>query len=931
MRCPHCASETPAGSTVCLACRKPIDEATLIHTPGTPSSRPSDGDVTIGPQAQPSGVSPVPGYGLGTMPPGYVFASRYRIDRLLGAGGMGAVYQVFDQALEVPVALKVIRPDIVGTPWLAHEFEQRFKQELLVARQVTHRNVVRIHDLGDSGGVKYITMQYVEGTSLAALIEQGRLPFGRVVGFAKQLAAGILAAHDAGVIHRDLKPQNILVDAADNIYISDFGLAKSLEVTLAGLTKPGEMVGTPRYISPEQIQGNPSDHRSDLYALGLILYEMVTGASPFKGHSAIELMYQRVQEPAPDPTLDNHDLPQYFARVIMRLLQRDPEARYQSARDVLADLEAEHAAPVASGRRSVTMTLPVPVGRSRMVIAAVVLAGVVVALPVARRYVPAFSGTATESPAPAPAPKRMAVLPFRVLGDQEALGHFAAGIEEALSAKLFQLDAVSLASAGAVQRAGGRESLAEIARDLGTPLLVAGTVRGDASNLRVTVTLDDAEAGQRVWAEEFSGLTADLLTIEDQIYNRLLEALDLRPSTEEMVRAVSRPTENVEAYQLYLRGRNAMRGQQNLENVQAAIRFYEQALEQDPGFARAYAGIADSALAMFRETKDRTWADRALSSAQQAQRLDEGLVEVHLALGSAYQATGRNAEAIAEFTIASELAPRSDDVFRRLARAYLATGRGEEAIKAYEAAVAVNPYYWVSYSALANAHLQLGDYATAAETLQRVIELEPENVTGHNDLGAAYLLTGRYDEAAASFTRALQLQPTAQTYTNLGIAYAYAGRHSEAIPMFEKAVELSPNGEQFIGNLGDGYRWAGEAEKAAAAYDKAIGLALKELQVNPRNALARGNVALYYGKKGDLARASTMIDDARAINPSNIHLMYAEATLEALSGRTPQALAALEEALKNGYPIAGAKSDPDLRALRDDPGFVQLASRFEPN
>ncbi len=713
------------------------------------------------------------------MPASYVFGSRYRIEKLLGAGGMGAVYHAFDEDLGVPIALKVIRPDVIGTPGMAEDFERRFKQELLMARQVTHRNVIRIHDLGNAGGVRYITMQFVEGTSLAAIIQQGPMPFARALAFAKQLVSGITAAHDADVIHRDMKPQNVLVDAADNLYISDFGLAKSLEpVTMAALTRPGELIGTPHYISPEQILGKPADHRSDLYALGLIFFEMVTGELPFTANSAIELMYQRVQQPAKDVALLKQNVPEYFRRVVMRCLEREPEQRYASGHELLTDLESEHSAPLA-GKRTLSLTVPLPTTRrSKAAVVAVVLLSLAAAVPVVRRLVTAPSeGQTPTAAALVPIQKRIAVLPFKIIGDQAALTPYAAGIGEALSTKLFQLPGITVASAAAVERASAKESLAAIARDLGTPLLVSGTVQSVGDGLRITVNLEDAEAGQRILSQDFSGLPADLLTLEDQIYSSLIASMDVKPSSEQLARGLSHPTENIEAYQLYLRGRNAMRGQQDDKNVKAAIGFYEEALKHDAGFARAYAGISDSALRLYRTTKDPAWAEKALSSAQQGQRLDEKLLEVRLALGSVYQATGRTAESIAELTVASELAPSSDDVFRRLGRAYLQSGRGEDAIKAYEKAVAVNPYYWVSYGALGNAHVQLGAYGPGAEALKKVIELEPSNVSGHNDLGATYLQMGRYDEAAAAFTKALEIQPIAQTYTNLGITNAYAGRH----------------------------------------------------------------------------------------------------------------------------------------------------------
>jgi len=743
-----------------------------------------------------------------------------------------------------------------------------------------------------------------------------------------------------GVLHRDLKPMNILVDAAGTAYISDFGLAKSAELSpaMTALTRPGGFMGTPQYVSPEQVQGNPSDHRSDLYALGLMFFEMATGQVPFESKSVVELMYKRVQEPARDPKALSPELPEYFRRVVNRCLERNPDDRYSSARELLADLETEHGPPPAHthtpGARTISLTLPIPQTRGAKlgtagVAIAVALLALVLAIPATRRYVLGSPRSPTTAAVEVPE-KHVGVMPLRVLGDQAALGPIAAGIEEALTTKLFQLRAVTVAPAAAVERASTKQSLADMARALGATLIVSGSVQGAGDNLRITIAVDDAAANRRVWAQDFSGLAADLLTIEDQIFRGLLSALALTQTPEELARAVVHPTENVDAYQLYLKGRNAMRGQQNPKNVQAAIGLYEDALKKDPGFALAYAGISDSALRLYRATKESTWAEKALASALQAQRLDEQSVEVHLALGSAYQATGRTAEAVAELTRASTLAPSSDDVYRRLGRAYLSIGRGEDAIRAYERAVAINPYYWVSYNVLGVSYMRLGETDKAAEAFKKVIELEPGNVNGHNDLGAAYLQTGRYEEAASAFQEALKLQPTAETYTNLGTTYTYSGKLAEAVPMFEKAVELSPIAEMFVGNVGDAYRWAGKSDQAVAAYDKAIALALQDLQVNPRNAVAKGHLALYYAKKRDNARAQRLISDARAVDATNVDLMYGEAIVHVLGGRTPEALASLERALVAGYPATMLQSDPDLKGLATEPPFKELVSKSIP-
>ena len=267
---------------------------------------------------------PAPESQAGGLNLGQLFASRYRIERQLGVGGMGAVYRAQDVELNVPVALKIIRADILSDPATGRDFEERFKQELLLARQITHPNVLRIHDLGQSGGIKYITMPLIEGADLHALLASGPMPFDRVVSLGRQIAAGMAAAHEAGIAHRDLKPQNILVDAAGRAYISDFGLAKSYQASTVGLTRPGDFFGMPRYIAPEIVEGRPADHRSDLYALGLIFYEMASGTLPFVGESTIELLMQRLRTVPEDLQLASPEIPEYFSRIVMRCLERDP-------------------------------------------------------------------------------------------------------------------------------------------------------------------------------------------------------------------------------------------------------------------------------------------------------------------------------------------------------------------------------------------------------------------------------------------------------------------------------------------------------------------------------------------------------------------------------------------------------------------------------
>lgn len=861
--------------------------------------------------------------------PGSDFGPRYRIEAVLGRGGMGAVYKAYDKDLDRIVALKLVRPGLTTDP----EVMQRFRQELLLASKVSHKNVLRIHDLGDVNGIKFISMAYVEGQDLAhALKAQGSWPAAKAIELARQLAGALAAAHAEGVVHRDLKPQNILIDHAGTAYISDFGLAKSLEAGAAMMTHTGQLLGTPRYMSPEQVEGKAADHRSDLYALGLILYETVTGDVPFTGESTLQVMYQRLKDDPVSPKVLHPELPNHLVRIILRCLERDPERRYQTALQILDDLDTPGA---HLSLRNLTVSIRHPKHKSAWVIASVAVVAVAAGLAVPQiRHLFQNPSAPSESAGSTPGipslarGKYIAVLPFRVLGDASSLGYVGEGLQDALAAKLFQLQGVHLLSADVSHGARSPAALDQVARELNANLILEGTIQEGGGRIAIVANLHDMTSGKLLWTQEFTGVTGDLLTLEDEIYSQLLGALRLFPSNQEIALAARHPTENLEAYDLYLKGRDAMRGQQDPKNLEAAVKYYDQALQKDPGFALAYAGLADASRLMYFANRDHVWAEKALDAAQQAQRLDDNLPEVHFSLGSVYDATGKTAEAIAELRRALELAPNSDDAYRRLGSAYMSAGRKNEAIRAYEKAVNLNPYYWFNYRDLGQAYYQTGDNEKALATWQKIIQLEPDNVMGYEDVGAVYLNEGKYNECIPMFQKALQLQPMADIYSNLGTAYFYLKRYSDAVQMFVKATAMNPNDQMLMGNLADAYRWSGEKDKANETYDRAISLAVRDLQVNPRDAGALQSAALYYAKKGQSAWALEYIHKARAIDPNNVDCVYNEAVIDALAGRQQEALKALQEAFEKGYSTDQAKNDPELRNLHGNPEFDRLVTKF---
>ena len=948
MNCPSCDRENPGTAVRCVHCGVPLISATEDHTMDSPRD---DGTLMDAPQSSPSAKIPrstataaktppsntPPSRAastsrsttsrfsrMGVFEPGEELGPRFVIESLLGEGGMGRVYKAYDRELDRFVALKVLLPELASDPQII----QRFKHELLLASRISHKNILRIHDLSEADGVKFITMAFVDGQDLHDILKKERpFPLERSLKFARQLCEALEAAHHEGVVHRDFKPHNVLVGNGDLVFVSDFGLATSFETAKMGMTRSGAFVGTPRYMSPEQVEGGTIDHRSDLYSLGLVIYEMVTGDVPFSGESTWQVMYQRVKEKPKDPKLIKPDLPDWVSRIVMHCLERDPAHRYQSAREILADIDAHRSPSVPHGVR---FAIPHSVKGWLLAgaVGVVLGAGIFFAIPATRHLV--FKGSA-EPVVPGLPPlsegKYIAVLPFRVLGPEGSLNYVADGLGEALSAKLFQLSDVRVASAAASAKENDQKTpLPRIARNLGVNYIIHGLVQGAGEKIRIVVNLENMAENRLQWSQEFSGVTGDLLTLEDNIYAKLIEVLQSK--TPNGAAGVAHPTENVAAYDLYLRGRTALRNQQDPKNVQAAIGYFEEAIKKDGSFALAYAGTADASRIMYHEKKDSFWAQKSLAAAEQASRLNPNLPEVHIALGSIYSVTGKNAEAISELQNALRLAPTSDDAFLHLGDAYLSSGQGNQAVEAFKKAIDVNQYYWFNYNELGRAYSQTGDYDKALAAFRRVTELEPENYLGYMNLGAIYFEQGKYDECIPFFQKALQLQPDAGTYSNLGVTYFYLKRYSESVPMFEKAVELSPNNERYTGNLADAYRWSNQRDRAVATYTKAINLAYKELGVNPRNSDAMGSLALYYAKKGDPRQAEDFIRRARSINPDDLNLVYQEAVVYAVNNSTDQAFKSLRAALAKGYSLKEAMSDPELGSLQSRPEFSKLIKEF---
>lgn len=867
-----------------------------------------------------------PDLSSGVLPPGTMVGSRYRIEAEAGEGGMGKVYRATDLDLHRTVALKVVRPDLASNS----DTLDQLMHEISMASQISHKNVLRIHDLGEASGLRFVSMAWAEGEDLGQLLKRtGPLPEERILELAIEICEGLEAAHDQGISHRDLKPSNVLLTSGGHACIADFGLAHSIDPQMLCAPKPAELdsalglsassSGTPRYMSPEQVDGACIDHRTDIYSLGLILYEMATGRIPFNDASVFQTMTERLTETPGSPKLLNPGLSDKLTAIIMRCLEREPEKRYGTVRDLLDDLETKPELPLALSGAAPPKTARLKPAWLIIASAALILV-VAGALWLARRR---------QSPVEPPSnAKYIAVLPFRAVGSDPNLKYRAEGIADAISARLLSLDSLHPVSPTAIERVNLSQPDENVGKELGANILVKGIVQSEGDRIKVDALIYNTEKRRVLWSNSYQGVAADLFTLEDKISNDTEKALKLKPTIEERERQAPAPTQNLAAYDLYLKGRDILKKHRDPANAKAALDLFEKAVGQDDSFALAWTGVADASLLLYKAEQEPQYAEKALTAAEAARSRNDKLPEVHFTLGSLDSATGKNAEAVSEIKHALELAPNSDNGYIRLAKAFRATGQTDGELKALKKAVDLNPYYWYNHKQLGVGYFDVGRYEEALKEFKEQIAENPTDSSAYSNIGAIYEKQGLWKDAIAGFNKSIEIKPSFQAYSGLATAYYMLTRYAEAIPVYEKALALSPNQAFVARNLAEAYMRNGQKEKGTKMYSRAIALLYDQLQVNSQDASALGELAMCYVAKGDLSRAHVLILQARAIDPSDSDILYQAAVVESVSGRIPQALDALKSALEKGYSFASCLSDPDLKAVRQAPGFDALKKEF---
>jgi eukaryotic-like serine/threonine-protein kinase len=848
---------------------------------------------------------------------------RYSVVRRIGAGGMGEVYLAEDKTLKRLVALKRVHPRL-RSDW---KHVQRLVKEAERVSALNHPCVAAVFDILHEGGEILLVMEYVEGVSLRTRL-QGPLETSEVIHVAMKCCEALQAAHEKAIVHGDIKPENVMLTPNGGVKLLDFGVARRLNInheTVDSISRldANQVGGTPSYMAPEVLLNQEPDARSDLFSLGIMLYEALAGHHPFPAESMLQRSDKIVHETPTPLHRFNQKLAPGLESIVSRLLEKNPAKRYASAAEAMADLrQVQTGRGQSTAFRNAVGRLFAREDRVTLLMVLLLIAAMFSGILLRQRRPPVAdessgSGTAVMIPA-----KRfVAVLPFRYIGGTAENQAFAEGITAAITARLTQAtqsDQVQIAPAGELYRAGIVDA-ASAQKNLGVNLVVEGNLYRAGNSLRVAVALVDANTRRQLRADTVTAGISDPFMLEDSLATATANLLDVAPVQKE------RPNSNngVAGYRQFLQGQGYLQTYKT-ENVDLAIDAYKQAIAMNPKYAAAYAGLGE-AYGRKQETDfRREWIEAERSNCQKALMIDPDLPSGHVCLGRNLFATGKFAQAVAEFEKALKFDPKNDAALSGTADAYEAMNRPELAEASYRRAVDLYPQLWRTHSDLGFFYSKKARYTDAITEVNKAAALIPKSSRPLHQLGGIHYLMGRFDDATAALERALKLDPTATTFSNLGMIQFANGKYDDAINNLQRAISMDPGYVQY-GNMARVYYWApGKKAEAEVQFRKAIDAAKKVLEVNSKDADALIMKASYHAMIGEKLAANTSLRSALALQPNNPEYQFWAAVVHNQAGEEKSALGRLERAAQLGYSQIEIKFAPEFQNLRGQERFERM-------
>ncbi len=867
MECPQCQYSNPPGTIHCVKCATPLGIANEMTADGVSESwsAPARSKVSEEVTASPPALEP-----------GKVLGGRYEIVELLGEGGMGAVYKARDRELDRLVALKVIHPELARNPQIL----QRFKQELILARQITHKNVIRIFDLGAADGIKFITMEYVEGQDLKSLLRQGqKFTAEDAAGIIQQVCRALNAAHVANVVHRDLKPQNIMLDKQGKVLVMDFGIARSME--MSGLTQTGTLMGTPEYMSPEQAKGEEIDARSDLFTLGVIFYELLVGKVPFQAETPFKTMLKRTQERAVPPIELNPGVPAFMNDVVMRCLEVDPQLRYQSALEILKDLEARQGT-----RASPAVALAVPRLRlaklspkwiaSGLAVLVLVIAGIVFRQKILSK--PAAKQTAAVQPI------SLAILPFRNASGDSALDWLGPSLAEMLATDVGQSAYLRTVSSDRLHQilhdlrisADSNldpDTLRRVAEFTNADRLVWGQYAKFGDQIRIDATLQDLKRQRAIPLKVEAPNEKELLPAIAQLAQSIQQDLALSSDIVKELQAKSlKPSsKSIQALRYYSEGLQLAREGKNLE----AVKKFETSTKEDAEFALAYAKLGQIYAVL-------GYDNEAEQASRKAVDLSEKLPtqEKYLIAAIHAQTAKDNQKAIESYENLAKASPNNSEVQFTLGGLYEDTGSFDKAREDFAKVLKADPKNVVVLFAMGRVQVEAGNPQAGLDDLNRALTLaiEFENQEQRalilQVLGVAYQVLKKPDDALGYYHQSLEIKRRlndkrgiADSYDAIAQVQASQGKPEPALRNYLAAIQLRREigdkkrvGDTLM-NLGDLYNDLGQYDQVLETSKEALQI-VHEAGDKASESLALNNIGNAYLSKGQYEDGRTYFEQA---------------------------------------------------------------------
>lgn len=848
---------------------------------------------------------------------------RFIISSRLGKGGMGEVYQAQDSRLKRTVALKRLSAHLRADPL----YRRRFEEEAERASRLNDSHIAAVHDVLEERGETFLVLEFVEGATLRERLKQP-MSLEQFFSIADQCLQALVVAHAQGVLHCDIKPENIMLSSDGQVKILDFGVARRFTRSDQSTTidRPGTIYGTLAYMAPEVLLEKPADARTDIFSLGVVFYELLTGENPFIADSFVETS-DRIRGETPAPIrITNSEVPENLEKLVNRAMAKDPAQRYCSVHEMLCDLRVVEGDVTASGLARLLPRKQEPKSKGRVVLAT--LAGLLAIALFAGLY---FKSKPMNRLSGRPTPVQLAVLPFTASSDDPNTQALCNGLTETLAVKLTQLTGaypLQVVPTSEV-RAEGISNAEQARKGFGVNLVLEGSLQESGHRARIVYSLVDAATLRQISAETITADTSDAFGLQDRVVESVVTMLGLQLRGNDRQNLVAHGTQEPAAHDYYLRGLGYLQEYQHPENIESAIALFSRALERDPKYALAHAGMGQAYWLKYDATYEADWLERAGQACEHAVALDSESAPGHTCLGTVDVSRGRYEEAARQFQRATKSDPTSEGAYRGLASAYERMGKLAEAEKTYRTAIQVWPQYWAGYGWLGSFYSRQARYAEAERETRQAIALAPDNPHAYRMLGGIYIFNGEYDKAIEVLQHAIALYPAREAYSNLGVAYFNLRRFGDAVKALQNVCTDVTKSLDFdsCGNLARAYYWSpDDRAKARETYQRAVHMAEENLKINPKNGDTHILMANYYAMLGDSSSAFKSLERALKLGPGTPEYLAIAAVVHNHFGRKNDALNYLEKARFRGYSVAEIKASPEFDNLRDNARFRQVVS-----